>query len=76
MNKKAWKSFVIYLVIFLLFLSLLEYFTSGQTQQTEQIIYNQNYSELMKGAEKGDVKSITITSYDNYQEVEGTTKNK
>ncbi|MFM9413061.1 ATP-dependent zinc metalloprotease FtsH [Peptococcus simiae] len=74
MNKKAWKSFVIYLVIFLLFLSLLEYFTSGQTQQTEQVIYSQNYSELIKGAEKGDLQSIAITSYDNYQEVEGKTK--
>ncbi len=74
MNRKAWKSFVVYLVIFLLFLTMLEYFTRGSGTQPEEVVYNQNYSELIEGAEKGELDSVGITTYDNYQEIEGKTK--
>lgn len=74
MNKRAWKSFVIYFVIFILFFSVIEYLTRNGHKDAQEVVYNQNYSELVKGAENGDVKDVTITSYDNYQEIEGTTK--
>ncbi|MDO4280586.1 MAG: ATP-dependent zinc metalloprotease FtsH [Peptococcaceae bacterium] len=73
MKKTAWKSFAVYLVIFLLFFSMIEFFgRNGTTEQQEQV-YGQNYTEFMENVEKGNIKEVTITTYDNYQEISGQT---
>lgn len=74
MNKKAWKSFIVYLIVFLMFLSAVQYFTRNGTGKQEEVVFNQNYSELIAGAKAGKLKAVEITSYDNYQEVQGKTK--
>lgn len=76
MKRSTWKSFAVYLVIFLLFFSMIEFFGSSSEPTSEQKeVYGQNYTEFMENVEEGNVKQVTITTYDNYQEISGTTKN-
>ncbi|MEE0512023.1 MAG: ATP-dependent zinc metalloprotease FtsH, partial [Peptococcaceae bacterium] len=76
MKRSTWKSFAVYLVIFLLFFSMIEFFGSNSEPTSEQKeVYGQNYTEFMENVEEGNVKQVTITTYDNYQEISGTTKN-
>jgi cell division protease FtsH len=71
---RAWKNYVIYLLVFLIFFSFVEY-TRTTTDQTEtQRIYGENYSELMESVENDQIASVVITTYDNYQDIAGTTK--
>ena len=76
MKRSTWKSFAVYLVIFLLFFSMIEFFGSSSEPTSEQKeVYGQNYTEFMENVEEENVKQVTITTYDNYQEISGTTKN-
>ena len=76
MKRSTWKSFAVYLVIFLLFFSMIKFFGSSSEPTSEQKeVYGQNYTEFMENVEEGNVKQVTITTYDNYQEISGTTKN-
>lgn len=76
MKRSTWKSFAVYLVIFLLFFSMIEFFgSSSETTSEQKEVYGQNYTEFMENVEEGNVKQVTITTYDNYQEISGTTKN-
>ena len=68
MKRSTWKSFAVYLVIFLLFFSMIEFFGSSSEPTSEQKeVYGQNYTEFMENVEEGNVKQVTITTYDNYQ---------
>lgn len=73
MKNTAWKSFAIYLVIFLMFFSMIEFFGASGTTQEEARVYGENYTEFMENVDKGKIKSVTITTYDNYQEISGVT---
>lgn len=74
MKHSAWKSFAVYLVIFLLFFSMIEFFNSGSNTADEPTrVYGENYTEFMENVEKGNIQQVTITTYDNYQEITGTT---
>ncbi|MEE0548374.1 MAG: ATP-dependent zinc metalloprotease FtsH [Peptococcaceae bacterium] len=76
MKRSTWKSFAVYLVIFLLFFSMIEFFgISSEPTSEQKEVYGQNYTEFMENVEEGNVKQVTITTYDNYQEISGTTKN-
>ena len=75
MKNSAWKSFAIYLVIFLMFFSMIEFFGASGTTQEEARVYGENYTEFMENVDKGKIKSVTITTYDNYQEISGVTTN-
>ena len=75
MKRSVWKSFAVYLVIFLIFFSMIEFFNSNSAPTEEQTrVYGENYTEFMENVEKGNIKQVTITTYDNYQEISGTTK--
>lgn len=74
MKRSAWKSLAIYAVIFLLFFSMIQFFSSGRQTEEQTYVYGKNYTELMKNVEQGNVEQVTITTYDNYQTIEGTTK--
>ena len=76
MKNTAWKSFAVYLVIFLLFFSMIEFFGGNTTVEETKQVYGANYTEFMKNVEKGKIKEVTITTYDNYQEISGVTKDK
>ena len=71
---RAWKNYVIYLLVFLIFFSFIEYSRSTTEQAETQRVYGENYSELMESVEKNEIKSVVITTYDNYQDITGTTK--
>lgn len=74
MKRSVWKSFAVYLVIFLLFFSMIEFFNTNTPAEEEPTrVYGENYTELMENVDKGNVKQVTITTYDNYQTIEGTT---
>ncbi len=75
MKRSTWKSFAVYLVIFLLFFSMIEFLGSSEPTTEQKEVYGQNYTEFMENVEEGNVKQVTITTYDNYQEITGTTKN-
>lgn len=74
MNNKAWKSFAVYLVIFLMFFSLIEYFGRTNNSKEAERVYGENYTEFMENVDKGKIKEVTITTFDNYQEISGKTK--
>lgn len=74
MNNKAWKSFAVYLIIFLMFFSLIEYFGHTNATKENERVYGENYTEFMENVDKGKIKEVTITTYDNYQEISGKTK--
>lgn len=76
MKNTAWKSFAVYLVIFLLFFSMIEFFGDNTTVEETKQVYGANYTEFMENVEKGKIKEVTITTYDNYQEISGVTKDK
>ena len=76
MKNTAWKSFAVYLVIFLLFFSMIEFFGGNTTVEETKQVYGTNYTEFMENVEKGKIKEVTITTYDNYQEISGVTKDK
>ena len=76
MKNTAWKSFAVYLVIFLLFFSMIEFFGGNTTVEETKQVYGANYTEFMENVEKGKIKEVTITTYDNYQEISGVTKDK
>ena len=76
MKNTAWKSFAVYLVIFLLFFSMIEFFGGNNNTEEAKQVYGTNYTEFMENVEKGKIKEVTITTYDNYQEITGTTKDK
>ena len=76
MKNTAWKSFAVYLVIFLLFFSMIEFFGGNTTVEETKQVYGANYTEFMENVEKGNIKEVTITTYDNYQEISGVTKDK
>lgn len=76
MKNTAWKSFAVYLVIFLLFFSMIEFFGGNNNTEEMKQVYGTNYTEFMENVEKGKIKEVTITTYDNYQEITGTTKDK
>ncbi len=76
MKNTAWKSFAVYLVIFLLFFSMIEFFGGSNETEEAKRVYGENYTEFMENVEKGEIKEVTITTYDNYQEITGTTKDK
>lgn len=76
MKNTAWKSFAVYLVIFLLFFSMIEFFGGNNTAEETKQVYGTNYTEFMENVEKGKIKEVTITTYDNYQEITGVTKDK
>ena len=74
-NKNVWRRFVTYLLIFLLILTGVEYLAQNFLQTTNQAVaYGTSYSQLLEGIAKDEVASIEITSYDEYQEVQGKTK--
>lgn len=74
-NKNVWRRFVAYLLIFLLILTGVEYLAQNFLQTTNQAVaYGSSYSALLDGIAKDEVKSIEITSYGQYQEVQGKTK--
>lgn len=74
MKRSVWKSFAVYLVIFLLFFSMIEFFNTNTPAEEEPTrVYGENYTEFMENVDKGNVKQVTITTYDNYQTIEGTT---
>lgn len=74
-NKNVWRRFVAYLLIFLLILTGVEYLAQNFLQTTNQVVaYGSSYSALLDGIAKDEVKSIEITSYGQYQEVQGKTK--
>lgn len=76
MKNTAWKSFAVYLVIFLLFFSMIEFFGGNTAVEETKQVYGANYTEFMENVEKGKIKEVTITTYDNYQEISGVTKDK
>ena len=76
MKNTAWKSIAVYLVIFLLFFSMIEFFGGNTTVEETKQVYGANYTEFMENVEKGKIKEVTITTYDNYQEISGVTKDK
>ena len=76
MKNTAWKSFAVYLVIFLLFFSMIEFFGGNTSVEETKQVYGANYTEFMENVEKGKIKEVTITTYDNYQEISGVTKDK
>ena len=74
-NKNVWRRFVAYLLIFLLILTGVEYLAQNFLQTTNQVVaYGSSYSALLDGIAKDEVKSIEITSYGQYQDVQGKTK--
>lgn len=74
-NKNVWRRFVTYLLIFLLILTGVEYLAQNFLQTTNQAVaYGTSYSQLLEGIAKDEVASIEITSYDEYQDVQGKTK--
>ena len=74
-NKNVWRRFVAYLLIFLLILTGVEYLAQNFLQTTNQAVaYGSSYSALLDGIAKDEVKSIEITSYGQYQDVQGKTK--
>lgn len=75
MNKKTWKSFAVYLVIVLMFFTILEWTDTTRSQsQAQSADYGTNYTKLMNAIENGDIENVTITTYDNYQDIEGKNK--
>jgi len=74
LNNKFMKNLLIYTVLVLLAVSFLRMGSLGNdgTVQAETV-YGESYSQLIQGVEKGEVKSVEITSYDNYQVVTGYT---
>lgn len=73
MKRSIWKSFAVYLVIFLLFFSMIEFFNQKTPTEEQTRVYGENYTEFMENVDKGNIKQVNITTYDNYQTIEGTT---
>lgn len=76
MNRRPWRSFAVYLVIVLLFFTLLQYFGESQSAVDQsQADYGTNYTKLMTAVDAQEIEQVSITTYDNYQEVTGINKN-
>ena len=61
MKRSTWKSFAVYLVIFLLFFSMIEFFGSSSEPTSEQKeVYGQNYTEFMEMLSKLPLRRMTI----------------
>lgn len=75
MKNKTWRSFAVYLVIVLLFFTLIELIGNGnQNSQVETADYGTNYTRFMEAVEGGHIERVTITTFDNYQTIEGANK--
>ena len=55
---------------------MIEFFGGNTTVEETKQVYGANYTEFMENVEKGKIKEVTITTYDNYQEISGVTKDK
>lgn len=76
MNKGPWRSFAVYLVIVLLFFTMLQWIGVNQDNVGEsQADYGTNYTKFIKAVDAQEIESVSIITYDNYQELEGINKN-
>lgn len=72
---RSWRSFAVYIVIFLLFFTLIEWIGgNSNTTNVEQADYGSNYTRLMEAVNDGQIDTVTVTTFDNYQTVEGKNK--
>lgn len=54
MKRSVWKSFAVYLVIFLLFFSMIEFFNTNTPAEEEPTrVYGENYTEFMETVRQG-----------------------
>lgn len=76
MNNKFMKNLLIYALIVLLAVSFLRMSSGSLTgQQQIELVYGESYTQFMQGVEKGEIKEVIITSYEDYQTISGTTVN-
>ena len=74
MNNKFMKNLLIYALIILFAVSFLRMGTLADRNQPQvENAYGESYTEFIQGVENGNVKEVSITTYDNYQTITGTT---
>ena len=68
------KNLLIYALIILFAVSFLRMGTLAERNQPQvENAYGESYTEFIQGVENGNVKEVSITTYDNYQSITGTT---